>query len=728
MMRTERQKAGERQEERQPQQSEDREGNRPDIAQGEPQVEDERYIAEQKRLNETIEEIEKQLDAIGGRYYGDDFTEQVLDVKRQENRQRLEILLREPYFGRLDYQEAGTEAPKPLYIGKRGMERSGTSEPYIIDWRAPIASLFYTFTGGDEPVAYEAPDGEMFGEIHLKRNISVRDGKLDRVVDSYVRGGDNLGLNDEFLLYRLGERKDNRLRDIVSTIQAEQDRIIRAPRELALIIQGAAGSGKTTVALHRLAYLMYQYHDRLRSERMIIFAPNALFLDYISGVLPELGAGDIQQTTFADWVIDLLDREVRLYPENNSTHFSLHGEPGDTMTAGRIKGSLAYKDHIERAMQSFEQKLVPDSPFEAWEDTRLEAAELRQWFETFAPYPLAQRRERLIARMNRWLEMRLAEIKDPSIRKQRSKTAKQKLRTYVKKLPEVSVTGFYRSWLETEGAASGLDPASVRRTIEALKEGMAYQEDLPALVWIHTYLHGIRGHRFDHVVIDEAQDASPFQIDVLRSYMREPSFTILGDLAQGIHWYRGISNWQELEEVFAQEELSYHELRQSYRSTYEIIEFANKILTHTDTGLPPAMPVFRSGEEVELQKLEDSDDESLITAISSYIEEQKAAGMHTIAIIGRTSEACATIYAQLLETGLTVELLEEDQTRYSGGVLIVPIYLAKGLEFDAVLIIDADSRTYRLDSLDAKLLYVGCTRALHRLKLLHRGEPTPLIS
>lgn len=193
-------------------------------ARGDPMTEERRY------LHETMDEIRHQLKQYEKRYYGDDFTEQVLDAERAKMREQLKRMLREPYFGRLDFREEGKAAPVPLYIGKHGLDRSGSGEPRVIDWRAPVASLFYSFTGGDEQVSYEAPDGTISGEVYLKRNIAVCNGELERVVDSYVRGGDNLGLTDEFLLYRLGESKDNRLRDIVSTIQAEQDRIIRAPR------------------------------------------------------------------------------------------------------------------------------------------------------------------------------------------------------------------------------------------------------------------------------------------------------------------------------------------------------------------------------------------------------------------------------------------------------------------------------------------------------------------
>ncbi|WP_229263538.1 helicase domain-containing protein [Cohnella cholangitidis] len=196
------------------------------------------YREEHQRLQDTFQEIEQQRSGIGPIYRGQDFTEQLLEEKREESRQRLDLLGNEPYFGRLDFREENKTDPIPLYIGKRGMDLQKTGEPYVIDWRAPVASLFYSFTGGEAPVSYDAPDGTIHGEIYRKRNLSIRDRKLGRIVDSYERGGDNIGLNDEFLLFKLGDKKDNRLRDIVSTIQAEQDQIIRAPRYKALIIQG----------------------------------------------------------------------------------------------------------------------------------------------------------------------------------------------------------------------------------------------------------------------------------------------------------------------------------------------------------------------------------------------------------------------------------------------------------------------------------------------------------
>lgn len=695
---------------------------------------------EQLRLRDTLEEIGQQLASIGGRYYGDDFTEQLLDEKREGERQRLTLLQNEPYFGRLDFLEQDTPKPLPLYIGKRGMEDSANGAPYIIDWRAPVASLFYTFTGGDAPVAYEAPGGTVNGEVLLKRNLSIRKQVLERVVDSYVRGGDNLGLSDEFLLYRLGEKKDNRLRDIVSTIQAEQDRIIRAPRQAALIIQGAAGSGKTTVALHRLAYLLYQYQEQMRPERMVIFAPNAMFLDYISGVLPELGVGDVRQTTFADWTSELLGVPKLLSKDDGEGKqwFAATGSGAAGSAAraerlklapGRYKGSAAFKQVLDRFIASYEAEYLPQQDMEAWPGKTLSTDEIREWFQVeYRYYPLAPRRERLVARMNRWLTMALGEISDPKQRKDRSKTAKQRLRTYVKKLGEVDVLKLYSQLFEQLGQeteTASLPQPIIEQTRNDLKKRIVRQEDLAPLAWLHLAFHGVPSPAFDHVVLDEAQDVPPLQIEVLKACMNEPSFTILGDLAQGIHAYRGIHRWEEFSSLFEPERRSYHELRQSYRSTMEIIEFANRILPFTDTLLPPAQPVFRSGEPVRITSAADAADR--LARIRQFIMDNGQGGMATVALIVRTEQSAHELFDTLQAAGIEASLITEGQRGYSGGISVVPVHLTKGLEFDAALVIDADAHSYTEMPQEAKLLYVGCTRALHRLELLYVGEPTPLI-
>jgi len=681
---------------------------------------------EEQRLTHTLQEIDRQLSGIGPRYLGNDYTEQVLDAQREERRQRLEVSAKEPYFGRIDYKHENDTSVKPLYIGKAGVGDDEGVDPLVIDWRAPIASLFYSFSGGESPVTYESPEGEETGEILLKRNILVRQRELVRVVDSYVRGADNVGAADEFLLYRLGESKDNKLRDIVSTIQEEQDNIIRAERSKALFIQGVAGSGKTTVALHRLAYLLYRYAGRISANRMIIFAPNTMFLDYISGVLPELGVGDIAQTTFADWSIGLLDHEVKLVSAADTLEHWFEEKRTQAerdKAPGRYKGRAEFRELLDEKLKDVERRMVPDVPFEPHPGLKLSPDRIREWFETDYgdDEPLMKRRERLASRMKRWLE---SEWKDRRLTDKAAKSkANSKLNAYVKKLPSYTAPQLYRTLFDGKDAYADVPKAIAKRTVQQLKAGVVDPDDLAPLVYLHIRMYGLDTPMFDHIVIDEAQDYSPMQLAALALCQRVPSLTVLGDLQQGIHDYAGIRHWNEQMELFDPAIVGYYELDRSYRSTMEIIEFANHVLAGMDGGVKPATPVFRSGEPVDVIPCEASTwGSQLLSSVQAMVDE----GVYqTVAVIGRTARECESIHNILTDAGLTPSLVQSKQPAYKGGLTVVPVYLSKGLEFDAVLIADAGEEAYREG--DAKLLYVGCTRALHKLQLLHRGALTPLV-
>lgn len=698
------------------------------------------YQEELRQLEATGREIDRRLAELNAApvYHGTDLTEQVLESVREQGRRSLSKAVEEPYFGRLDFAEEGAGAPSPLYIGKAGVEDARTGKLLVVDWRAPVASLFYSFTGGLDPAAYESPDGVVAGLVYLKRNLVIRKRILQRVVDTFDRSGDSLGAHDEFLLYRLGENKDNKLRDIVSTIQAEQDRIIRAAKNTALIIQGVAGSGKTTVALHRLAYLLYQYREQVRAERMIIFAPNRMFLDYISGVLPELGVGSIQQSTFTDWALELLEHEVKLADPalTLATWFAESGKrpPIDDSAPGRFKGSIAFRDHVERSLQQFEAGYAPESDFVPWEGARLKLATIRDWFFVEnRHYPLAKRRERVAARIKRWLEMELDKIWETARKKELKKKASAKLRAYLQAWPEVTPLSFYKLLFDGSGRPASLPaklfadiPAELAAaTAKALKKKLVALEDLAPLLYIHARLHGISPDAvFDHTVIDEAQDFSPFQVAVLDQYTRNQSFTILGDLSQGIHAYQGIVAWSEFLDLFADRESGYFELERSYRSTMEIIHFANRILRRGVDNPLLAVPVFRSGDQVRVLT---SPKGKRLDALLYAVRRLRAGNASTIAVMARTEKQCAEIGAYLAAAGIEVNLITAAHREYRGGLSVLPVYLAKGLEFDAVLLADVTARGYAMNLLDAKLLYVGCTRALHELWVAAAEELSPLV-
>jgi DNA helicase II / ATP-dependent DNA helicase PcrA len=696
------------------------------------------YQEELLRLEEAEKTINAQLERLEAtsRYNGPAFTEQVLESIREEARIKLAAAIPEPYFGRLDFQETGTDAPAPLYIGKSGVEDEVTGKPMVVDWRAPVASLFYSFTGGEGPAIYDSPDGEIEGLVYLKRNLVIRKQILQRVTDAYARGNGHDAVTDEFLLYRLAENKDNKLRDIVSTIQAEQDKIIRAAKNKALVIQGVAGSGKTTVALHRLAFLLYQYRDQVQAERMIIFAPNRMFLDYISGVLPELGVGDIAQTTFSDWALERLGKGVKLADEApllEKRFTTAQGPdavpPGDAeeTPSGRWKGAASFADRLDQELDRYEEGFYKPENFTPWEGTRtLPGKTVYHWFYVENRHePLFKRRERVVARIKRWLEMELEATRDPRIRKERKKLATGRLKTYMKAWEEPSALGFYRTLFE-EATRPGWVPAELaEEAVKRLKKHEALAEDLAPLLYIHNRFHGIHGNdRFDHIVIDEAQDFSPFQITVLKQHSRNHSFTILGDLAQGIHDYKGVLTWKEFSALFDEEETETFQLNRSYRSTTEIINFANGVVSHSGVDVEPAVPVFRSGEPVLVEA--SAPKERLKTIVKAV--QELSGGVHgTIAVIGRTESECKAIHKELVQAGFAPSLLTANQQSYGGGLSVLPVYLSKGFEFDAVVVTDVDETRYRDTPRDAKLLYVACTRALHTLRILHTGKPSPLL-
>ncbi|PFV22425.1 HelD family protein [Bacillus cereus] len=680
---------------------------------------------ELQKMKDTLHTMDEQLDKLEKTpvYYGEDFKEQILESMRESNRQNLRIGVQEPYFGRLDFQEDGKEEVMPIYIGKVGVSDMDTMKPIIIDWRAPVASMFYSFTGGEELAFYQSPDGLVEGDVYLKRNISIRKRELERVVDTYVKGNEDVSHADDFLLYRLGENKDNKLKDIVSTIQSEQNDIIRAERNLPLLIQGVAGSGKTTIALHRLAFLIYEYREQLEAERMIVFAPNSLFLDYISSVLPELGVGNISQTTFPDWALRTLDDSVKLKQteEKLKEAFSINRDEKKVML-GKLKGTLEFKTFIEERMIQFENELVPTKDFEAWDRAIIPVEDIKKWMQVeYKHYPLQKRRERLVGRMKRWIEIELKKFGETNEKKLLKKEATKRLNAYMKFWPKMSALSLYSSIVKSKEILEVLPEELVKETEKSCRKKEVYVEDLSALIYIHHRITGIEiGQKFHHVVIDEAQDFSPFQVYVLKEITLGNSFTILGDLSQAIYDYQGIEDWNAFKEVF--QETGYYELTRSYRSTKEIIEFANEIIKNAEIPVGLATPVFRSGEDVKVIHAENQ-----FTEIVKTVKHLQNADVKTIAVIGRTEDECRDIYVELTNAGLTVNVIEANQSKYEGGISVVPVYLAKGLEFDAVLLIDVDEEHYKDTKHDAKLLYVGCTRSLHDLWIFHSGEASPLI-
>ncbi|MFZ5826829.1 MAG: HelD family protein [Bacillota bacterium] len=668
--------------------------------------------------------------------------ELALERMRLDRIRRLDLAEREPYFGRIDFQE-GPDAPvERFYIGKVGVQESTSPDPLVLDWRTPMASLFYTTaTGATDEVSFESPDGVHTGTLWLKRHLGVRQAILQRIVDAKVKGAPTEAepVIDEFLSYRLQESRDARLRDIVSTIQAEQNAIIRAPMDRALIIQGVAGSGKTTVALHRLAYLLYTFRESIAASRIIIFAPNRMFLDYISDVLPELGVDGVVQTTFADWALrELGDPEIQ--PTGQADRLEYHFTPGHDPdegadAPGRFKGSLLFQEVLDLAIAQYEASFVPDQDLLLWPGATLRASTVRQWFHgAYQSYPLMARKERCIARARKWADDHLMQFAGTMHERERRKLCRNAVAKWVKLWPNHTPLELYQQILgakpqKKKGPANvgfpDIPERVVKDSLAHFKREEVAPEDLAPLVYVKAKLRGYKEDRqLDHVVIDEAQDFSPFQVELLKKLTRSNSFTILGDLSQGIHAYQGIHRWEELIEVFEPEPTAYYTLEQSYRSTYEVMTFANAVISKLGAPAALAKPVFRSGAPV---RVEATTPDQLPARVAAEVAALRARKMASIAVIGRTEPHCRALHESLTALGLEPQLITPRQTSYRGGLSVIPAYLVKGLEFDGVIVADASEGAYGLSGRDARLLYVACTRALHELLIIHTGTPSPLL-
>lgn len=708
------------------------------------------YQEELFRLTETLHEIDEQLttlraipplnipELIDESMEALLVAEMALERLRLKAKRALEQAERETYFGRLDFQPKGSPEPEQLYIGKAGVERKADGQPIVIDWRAPVASLFYsTAVGGTDEVTYDTPEGSESGVIWLKRNLGIKHGILQRIVDSKVKGAptDDQPILDEFLSYRLQESRDSRLRDIVSTIQSEQNAIIRAPMDRPLVIQGVAGSGKTTVALHRLAYLLYTFRETIAASRIIIFAPNRMFLDYISDVLPELGVDGVVQTTFSDWAIAELEEPIKVtdMADRLGKLFAPDADPGSGPDApGRFKGSLLFQDLLERALAEYEAHFVPEADLVLWEGAVLPGRTVLQWFhEAYQHMPLMARKERILARVRKWADDQFMRFIGTMQERERRKLMNKAVQRYVKLWPMHNAFELYREIMggkpmKGRPAAYVGHPDIPKRvaqdSLPVLNRDEVLPEDLAPMVYLKSRLRGFKEDRqLDHVVIDEAQDFSPFQLELLRVLTRGNSFTILGDLSQGIHSYQGIQQWEEFMEIFHPDPVGYYTLELSYRSTHEVMTFANSVISRVGAPAALAKPVFRAGAPVRLHRGAEP------KAIAEEIRSLRSRKHASIAVVCRTEAECEALHGALAAEGLEPELVTPRQTAYRGGLSVMPVYLTKGLEFDAVIVADASAKAYGANQRDAKLLYVACTRALHELSLFWSGAPSPLL-
>ena len=662
---------------------------------------------------------------------------------------RLARARHQAYFARLDFTPEDKE-PTTWYLGRWGVVRTDTDEIAVLDWRAPAANLYYSGQVG--PMDYEAPDGRVTGELTLKRMLTVRDGTLLGMFDS------GLVSQDAYLQDVLGAVSSDRLREIVTTIQSEQNLVIRHPFSRSLIVQGVAGSGKTTIALHRIAWLLYDKRDTLRPEQLMILAPNPLFLSYVSQVLPDLGVERVLQTTFPGLCTRWMGKrapKIRLLSRLEDKLNATEAQRQATGAVLRRKGSLAYKTSVEAFLEGFKRRMVPEDDLKFGnqilythadlEDVLLRQlqhfpladriGELRKYVKTRLKTASAAMKTALTKMADDRLTQLLAAYPDSSERRERAKRLldsrdarmqeinereKQYLRDLPGMFPDLSPLAIYREYL------SGCEDASVcEATLPYLEKGEARSEDLAALISITRVTHGLPGRALRHIVMDECQDFSPYQLAVLREAYPAATFTLVGDLMQGVHEEEGTGDYAEWLEPVFHGAADIKLLETSYRNTVEIMTAAGRISgKHPTAGQMKAKPVLRHGEKPVIRTF--TKDRDRIAALYSQAQTWHDEGYNTIALITRTQQEAVKLH-QALKKDLDVRLLKPEDADYHSGILIAPAAMVKGLEFDCVAVCNASAEAFPDDSFLCRMLYVMSTRPLHRLMYFAAGEVSPLL-
>lgn len=729
-------------------------------------------ISRKEKLDRDLENIKRHFNSGSSTDYANLRVNELLKDSFYIKVKNLKTAKGKPYFARIDFKEKGAAVKEKLYIGKLSLMRDEDQQIIIVDWRAPIANLYYEGRLGE--CSYNCPGGKAEGQLLLKRQLSINDGELQEIFDI------DITTNDEFLQSYLGAGSDNRLKEIVSTIQTEQNEIIRADMWTPLIVQGVAGSGKTTIALHRIAYLIYTYEKSFEPDKFMIIAPNRLFLNYISEVLPELGVEKVKQTTFEDFAMELLGKKFKIRDANeklnnfvnNNADQSQANNNGLLKICSELKTSMAFKRIIDEYIEAVEKNFIPRENFKVGskvvfkyeEINNLFINELKMWpivkrldeLKKYLSTRLKQRRTALINYLHMECDMKIKELKETmpdteerqtliieAIDKQNEAVGKldaqckNAVSEYIKRISKLSPFEYYKDFITDEDIFNKIMKGKVdektaeffrQYTKSTLDSGFVEIEDLAPITYLKFCIYGIDEKiPVRHIVIDEAQDFSVFQLYVLKRIIKDSSFTILGDLCQGIHSYRGTRDWNELMgDVFFDRGSKFLTLEESYRTTVEIMEAANKVMGFA-ADLAPFLgkPVIRHGEEVKIFKTE-----SLVHTADDIVEKINSfrkTGLRTVAVICKTMEECKTMHQYLKKDLKEITVITGKEEVYRSGLVIVPSYLSKGLEFDVVIIANANSEQYKKEDLDMKLLYVSMTRPLHKLYIYYHGEISPLL-
>ncbi|MCK6256114.1 AAA family ATPase [Fictibacillus sp. KIGAM418] len=686
----------------------------------------------------------------------------------EDQKKSLVKLSDSPYFGRIDFKEEKDAKTDRIYLGIASFYDEKADEFLVYDWRAPISSLYYDHSIGR--AEYEAPEGTVSGEMELKRQYIIRNAQIKSMFDTGVTIG------DELLQEVLSRQANPQMKSIVATIQKEQNQIIRNTKGNLLIVQGAAGCGKTSAALQRVAYLLYRYRETLSANQIVLFSPNNVFNSYVSNVLPELGEENMLQTTFQQYVYHHLGDSYNLEDPLEQMEAVLtaedHPDHKVRLEGIRFKASLDFMNVIEAYIAHLrnEDMLFKSVSFRG--RVLISAEQIKEKFYSFSfsvsiPDRMKLVSEWLVSEVRRlekterkkpWVEEKIQLLdKEVYVRLyQKLKKKKQytedsfndfeqeqrllsayvvskafkPLKKWIKSLTFINLKELYMRLFTGEGLSwerkeKYLLPGSwkeiARLTAETLSNGELLYEDATPYLYLKERLEGFQTNTaVRYVFIDEAQDYSPFQFAFIQRLFPRSKMTVLGDLNQSIYAHSTGDAFQMLYERYGKDHTERIILTRSYRSTRQIVEFTREMLHEKES----IIPFNRDGEKPVLKQYEKKEDHT--RAIADIIRKLQDKQVKTIAVICKTAKECEEAYESLKDK-VHVELMKKDSSSFKQDTLIIPSYLAKGIEFDAVLVYDASNLQYGKER-ERRLFYTVCTRAMHELYLFCRGAISPFIT
>lgn len=589
-----------------------------------------------------------------------------------------------PYFARIDFRLKDMDDESKYYIGRFAFDYE--DELIILDWRSPIASMFYDYEIGK--AGYDAPIGWVDGEITRKRQFKIKNGKLEYALES------SINIQDDILQKELSHTSDEKMKSIISTIQKEQNKIIRNDKADTLIIQGVAGSGKTSIVLHRIAFLLYRFKDKISANNVIILSPNKVFGDYISNVLPELGEEPLCELSFENIAEGQLDRVINFESEKDPL------EINDAKWAERVrfKSTLDFVKLIDDYIKQMPNKIFIPKDYTFGSFTA-KSDWIQSRFEAYNRYPVKKRLEKVAEDIHYKFE-------SDNIMEEDLPKVKSILKSLNVMLTIKNTLTLYKDFFKQMNI-SNMFVMAAKKTLE--------WSDVYPFIYIHAAYEGIQEDKIiRHVVIDEMQDYTPIQYAVINLLFKCKK-TILGDFGQLVNPNHA-HTLDDMKQLYNDGELVM--LNKSYRSTFEIINFAKKV-----QDISSLEPIERHGEEPALLKCNNEQDE--INKIKTEIEEFKKSDNATLGIILKTDNDAKAVYDALREE-YSVHLISSESSSFTKGVSITSIKMSKGLEFDEVIVPSVNNKTYYSDY-DRSLLYIACTRAMHKLKLAYTGELTQLI-